>query len=827
MEFIYVNKENEEESENHKYYVRAYGERRGNFISNLKSIRQNCLIEKKYCLVEKKTKYYKLFWDLDFKEEMNEEIKTKHEKITKYIIKEINEGIDKIIKDANKDYVYSESTKGLGKHLNYINIIVDVKLHKTIYNEIIKNIKKDKKYEIEVMEKIIDKSICVANGLRLFGCIHNGGYYYPVKEKSTHKITGNIEDDFEYCLLNTSEEKYNCELKNDIDDTEEVKEIKKREMKEVKEEISNNDKIDDVELKKIKELLEIIKSKNKKYNNWLKVGMALNTTNKSKEMMEVWYKWSSYNYDSNESEIKEKWESFKNVNNPLTIKTIMSLARNENYELYIEWYNKYNKKEIVNLVKDFDQHTVSIYFKNKKPENYVYKNSEWYYVKDNNLWKKMNKKENSKLINDITDTIKEELVELKNNLKPEDELLKLIPSTSKRLGTSKFILGVIDYLKDKYTNESVEFDNKSNLFGFENVVYDLEKNEFRNYLKEDMITITTGYDWIEPKEEEIMLINDIINKIHTKRDIRKFYLDILTSGLWGITMQYFIIFNGSGSNGKSMFDDLMMTAVGNYGHTINSIVLCEQRKQGACCEIASMHKKRILFAREPPKKQNVKLSNSLIRELTGGSKISARQIYSENENTELCLTLIMECNDRPLLEEDPTEADERRIIDLLFESKFKDEEDKENNKFKKNMYYITNEFREKYKYALLKILFEHNEKNYKKDLIKPQEVAKRTKGYMESSIEIFEWFNETFEKIEKYKDNDYVSMTDINTILKESEYYETLSKNDKRKLTREKLIKLFKENAMYKNYYKDELNTHEKGKKIKIPKRLVGFKIKK
>lgn len=59
-----------------------------------------------------------------------------------------------------------------------------------------------------------------------------------------------------------------------------------------------------------------------------------------------------------------------------------------------------------------------------------------------------------------------------------------------------------------------------------------------------------------------------------------------------------------------------------------------------------------------------------------------------------------------------------------------------------------------------------------------------------------------------------------------SEYYQTLSKHDKRSLTRERLIKLFKENVMYKKYYKNEINTYIKGNKVQLPKRLIGFKIK-
>ena len=71
--------------------------------------------------------------------------------------------------------------------------------------------------------------------------------------------------------------------------------------------------------------------------------------------------------------------------------------------------------------------------------------------------------------------------------------------------------------------------------------------------------------------------------------------------------------------------------------------------------------------------------------------------------------MLLECNKKPLLEEEPTEADMRRIIDLLFGSKFTDDNEIINNTniFEKNTYYVEEEFRDKYKYALMKILFEN------------------------------------------------------------------------------------------------------------------------
>ena len=84
---------------------------------------------------------------------------------------------------------------------------------------------------------------------------------------------------------------------------------------------------------------------------------------------------------------------------------------------------------------------------------------------------------------------------------------------------------------------------------------------------------------------------------------------------------------------------------------------------------------------------------------------------------------------------------------------------------------------------------------------------------------------ETFEKMEDVENN-HVTFQDINDILKTSEYYQTLSKNEKRKLTKEKLINLFRENPLYKKHFCEEINTHKNGEKIYYPKRLIGYKIK-
>jgi hypothetical protein len=66
MEFKFI--ENYEGYENDKYIYNLYGDKQGKIKTNYDFIKKNCLKTKEFCLVERKTPYYVLSWDLDFKD---------------------------------------------------------------------------------------------------------------------------------------------------------------------------------------------------------------------------------------------------------------------------------------------------------------------------------------------------------------------------------------------------------------------------------------------------------------------------------------------------------------------------------------------------------------------------------------------------------------------------------------------------------------------------------------------------------------------------------------------------------------------------------------
>lgn len=375
-----------------------------------------------------------------------------------------------------------------------------------------------------------------------------------------------------------------------------------------------------------------------------------------------------------------------------------------------------------------------------------------------------------------------------------------------KLKTITYKREIVETYKEYGVDNSINFDDKWWLLGFNNVVYDMELCEFRDYRYDDYVSITTGYDWREPTTEELHTMNKLIDSIMPIKAERDAYLQILATGLDGRCLEKFVIFNGKGGNGKGMINDIMLIALGNYAMIGNNGILFETSKTGSNPEKANIHKKRFVVFREPPEKN--RFENSIIKELTGGGTFSARGLYETNANKELNLTMIIECNKRPLFKEEPGDAEIRRIIDILFRSSFVSDDtllDPENYIFKANSMYKTRAFQDQHKFALIKILMHEHQKYYKinnSNIILPPSIIERGRQYLEMSCNIVEWFKDTF-----IANNDsYVTVKDIYELFKISDFYCNLSKHNKAIYTKKYISNYIENNIFFRRYYAERYN---------------------
>lgn len=178
-------------------------------------------------------------------------------------------------------------------------------------------------------------------------------------------------------------------------------------------------------------------------------------------------------------------------------------------------------------------------------------------------------------------------------------------------------------------------DSKTHLIGFENGVYDLNLGAFRDGHSDDLISLSTktNYMEFEDTDEQLQIMIDSFKKIYliptepeaeqaTKWD---FMLQFLASCLNGnLYNQFFTIFSGVGGNGKSVIINMMMSALGGYARK-GSIKILTDTKQSTSYELATYRGVRLLTFAEP--NHDAKFDVGLIKDLTGGEEISARQIY--------------------------------------------------------------------------------------------------------------------------------------------------------------------------------------------------------
>jgi phage/plasmid-associated DNA primase len=540
-----------------------------------------------------------------------------------------------------------------------------------------------------------------------------------------------------------------------------------------------------------------------KYEYWINIGMVIkNTFTDINEALELFNYYSSKgkNYEGYEK-TKYKFLSFeKKDKNGLTIKTIYFYAIEDNKPKFVEIMNKntfeLEETDMCKYLKLLVGHKFLYIVKKNNYKLYCY--NEKYWQTDDIILRDC-------ISTVLYDFLKMLLTEIYWNTKD----FYFYKTKIDRLKKIQMKKNIIETYKECGVRNDINFDDKWWLFAFNNLVYDMKDGTFREHKYDDYISMTCGYDWREPTKEEINTVNELINKIMPIEEERESFLQILSTGIDGRCLEKFIIFNGNGRNGKGLIDDLFLLLLGDYGMIGNNSILFENSKTGSNPEKANIHKKRYVVFREPPERQ--KFENSIIKELTGGGLFSARGHHESDTEKELNLTMIVECNKKPLFSEEPKESEIQRIIDIYFRSTFVTDTEKvdpDNYIFLANQEYKTKEFQHKHKFALFHILISEHKKylNNNSTLKLSKSIVERTYTYLELSCNILQWFKENFKYTKNKKD--FLKLKDIYSMFCDSGYYSNLTKLEKRKYNKSFFIEHFQTNIFLCKYYQDRYNNY-------------------
>jgi phage/plasmid-associated DNA primase len=167
----------------------------------------------------------------------------------------------------------------------------------------------------------------------------------------------------------------------------------------------------------------------------------------------------------------------------------------------------------------------------------------------------------------------------------------------------------------------------------------------------------------------------------------------------------------------------------------------------------------------------------------------------------------MACNTMPKLNQ-VDEAMQRRVVAIPFTSKFLDEakyneiKNPPSNVFIADTKITTDEFKNKNRQALFMILMKH----YTSDKMPtiPEECKQLTSQYMQSSDDVFSWFQDKYEQNEK----GCFPLKDVYAKFTSSEYYSNMNKPDKRNMNLTSFMERLDKNPFLHEYIKRRDSRH-------------------
>lgn len=229
------------------------------------------------------------------------------------------------------------------------------------------------------------------------------------------------------------------------------------------------------------------------------------------------------------------------------------------------------------------------------------------------------------------------------------------------------------------------FDSDFKLFNTQNGYLNLDTGELLDHDKNKFFTKISNSEYTDkadcPKWEDFL--DDIFLG---NQELIKFIQRCAGYSLSGHTSeQVLFVLYGNGRNGKSVFLDIMNEVFGNYATNIRpQAIMANKQKSDASPEIAKLDGARFVTTTEP--NEGDRFDEGLLKQLTGGDKVTARNLYENEFEFIPQLKLWMATNHKPYVR-GTDEGIWRRFVIIPFEKQIpKDKVDKDlTKKLKKEL----------------------------------------------------------------------------------------------------------------------------------------------
>lgn len=373
------------------------------------------------------------------------------------------------------------------------------------------------------------------------------------------------------------------------------------------------------------------------------------------------------------TDIVKEYEKIRNSITGDQLKKLQTDMKKEEKKLeeYLEDIERFDVRiERLDINNNDDKKEIEKYEKNKKEINESIKRSE--------SKKKSIETFIDTLTNKNTDTVIDDLDDDKKKKKMKNEKVERINKTIANLKNTPFKKNIMTEAKDLFYDE--RFDTLLNtnpwLIAFNNGVYDLKNNVFRDGIPSDYISLKMKINYrndFTKESPEVKLADDFFVKIFPDEELRKFFLAVQSEIFVGRNVRkIFQIWTGVGDNGKSITQEIFEKMLGDLCVKLPTSLITGKRTQssGACPELERAGSGcRLCILQEPS--ETDKINMGMMKELSGNDKFYARGLHKDPKDINPMFKLVMICNKPPTIpnsQNDQATWNRTRIIP--FESKF-------------------------------------------------------------------------------------------------------------------------------------------------------------
>ena len=275
-----------------------------------------------------------------------------------------------------------------------------------------------------------------------------------------------------------------------------------------------------------------------------------------------------------------------------------------------------------------------------------------------------------------------------------------------------------------YTNQFLDKLGEYKAINFCGSSFDYTTGEIRNGVPNDYTSISTGFPLqTEYRNEVEKMIRDIFPDENIYRYFMRFAGSLLIPGNRD---KIFMVWTGTGDNGKSVLSRLIELALGEYSVKLPTSLVTGKRStsNSATPEMVILDKKLVAFLQEPG--QAEKLNIGIVKELTGNDSIYVRGLYESGRNISIKAKIIYIVNSTDnlaIIEK----AVWNRIVVIPFITHFTDHPKFANDR-KKDLY--LNDKLKKYAGSLLSLMIDQAKEYMKEGLIECETITKATEKVM-------------------------------------------------------------------------------------------------